>query len=110
MRLSNYEKETLILYNQEETAASVFTYDPKLIEKLERLAEKYPRKIIFVSRNSEGAVTYKIPKKNVQVREPFSDERRDKMRRIAKERHYSPPVRKNEKQKNGAQKSAGRKL
>ncbi len=94
MKLSNYEKETIILYNQEETAASVFTYDPKLIEKLERLAKKYPRKIIFVSRNADGAVTYNVPKKNIQVREPYSDELRDKLRRIAKEGNYSPPGRK----------------
>ncbi len=94
MKLSNYEKETIILYNQEETAASVFTYDPKLIEKLERLAEKYPRKIIFVSRNPDGAVTYNVPKKNILVREPYSDEGRDKLRRIAKEGNHSPPGRK----------------
>ncbi len=94
MKLSNYEKETIILYNQEETAASVFTYDPKLINKLERLAEKYPRKIIFVSRNADGAVTYNVPKRNIQVREPYSDEGRNKLRRIAKEGNYFPPGRK----------------
>ena len=45
MKLSPYEQETIILYNQGEAAADVETYDPKLLEKLNRLAEKYPEQI-----------------------------------------------------------------
>ena len=43
MKLSLYEQETIILYNQAEAAAEVYTHDPRLLEKLRRLAEKYPR-------------------------------------------------------------------
>lgn len=42
MKLSLYEQETIILYNQAEATAEVYTHDPKLLEKLRRLAEKYP--------------------------------------------------------------------
>ena len=42
MKLSLYEQETIILYNQAEAAAEVYTHDPRLLEKLRRLAEKYP--------------------------------------------------------------------
>ena len=42
MKLSLYEQDTIILYNQAETTAEVYTHDPKLLGKLRRLAEKYP--------------------------------------------------------------------
>ena len=38
MKLSLYEQETIILYNQAEAAAEVYTHDPRLLEKLRRLA------------------------------------------------------------------------
>ena len=34
MKLSLYEQETIILYNQAEATAEVYTHDPKLLEKL----------------------------------------------------------------------------
>lgn len=46
MKLSLYEQETIILYNQAEAAAEVYTHDPRLLEKLRRLAEKYPDQIV----------------------------------------------------------------
>ena len=33
MKLSLYEQETIILYNQAETTAEVYTHDPKLLGK-----------------------------------------------------------------------------
>ena len=42
MKLSLYEQETIILYNQAEATAEVYTHDLRLLEKLRRLAEKYP--------------------------------------------------------------------
>ena len=38
--LSKYEQETVILYNQAEQTADVYTHDPKLLEKLKRLTER----------------------------------------------------------------------
>lgn len=32
MKLSLYEQETIILYNQAEATAEVYTHDPKLLE------------------------------------------------------------------------------
>jgi len=46
MKLSLYEQETIILYNQAEATAEVYTHDPRLLEKLRRLAEKYPDQIV----------------------------------------------------------------
>ena len=45
MKLSLYEQETIILYNQAEATAEVYSHDPRLLEKLRRLAEKYPDQI-----------------------------------------------------------------
>ena len=52
MKLSLYEQETIILYNQAEATAEVYTHDPKLLEKLRRLAEKYPDQIVKKDRQT----------------------------------------------------------
>lgn len=88
MKLSLYEQETIILYNQAETTAEVYTHDPKLLEKLSRLAEKYPSQI---SRKDEHS--YTVPKRCILVREPFSEERRAAARERAKAGGYMPPRR-----------------
>lgn len=52
MKLSLYEQETIILYNQGEADAEVYTHDPRLLEKLRRLAEKYPDQIVKKDRQT----------------------------------------------------------
>lgn len=88
MKLSLYEQETIILYNQAETTAEVYTHDPKLLEKLSRLAGKYSSQI---SRKDEHS--YTVPKRCVLVREPFSEERRAAAQERAKAGGYKPPHR-----------------
>lgn len=89
MKLSPYEQETIILYNQGEAAADVETYDPKLLEKLNRLVEKYPEQI-----QKTGERRFLVPKRCVSVREPYSTERRKAASERAKAAGYKPPVRK----------------
>ena len=79
MKLSKYEQETIILYNQAELNASVYTHDPKLLEKLARLSEKYPKQI-----QPDGPNRYVVPKGCVLVREPYSEERRAAAKERAK--------------------------
>lgn len=45
MKLSLYEQETIILYNQADTTAEVYTHDRKLMEKLTRLSQKHPEQV-----------------------------------------------------------------
>ena len=71
MKLSLYEQETIILYNQAEATAEVYTHDSRLLEKLRRLAEKYPDQIVKKDRQ-----TFTVPKRCVSVREPYSNQRR----------------------------------
>ncbi len=86
MNLSKLEQETILLYNQAEPTADVYTHDPKLIEKLTRLAEKYPDQIL---RRDEHRFT--VPKRCVSVREPYSEERRKAASDRAKIAGYMPP-------------------
>ena len=83
-----YEQETIILYNQAEAAAEVYTHDPRLLEKLRRLAEKYPDQIVKKDRQ-----TFLVPKRCVSVREPYSAERRKAASERAKAAGYRPPGR-----------------
>lgn len=88
MRLSRYEQETVINYNQAEQTASVYTLDPKLLKKLARLAEKYPEQI-----RQERENTYTVPKACVLIREPYSEQRRAAARERAKTAGIRPPDR-----------------
>ena len=88
MKMSKYEQETIILYNQAELTASVYTHDPKLLEKLARLSEKYPQQI-----QPDGPNRYIVPKGCVLVREPYSEKRRAAANVLAKLVGLKPPIR-----------------
>ena len=93
MKLSKLEQESIILYNEEESTASIYTHDPKLKRKLKRLAEKYPDKVYPDRAVHAGAVSYAVPKSCVSIREPFSAERRRAASERAKNAGYTPPAR-----------------
>lgn len=86
MKLSLLEQETILLYNQAEATADVYTHDPKLIQKLERLAEKYPEQIM-----KKDDLHYIVPKRCVSVREPYSANRRKAASERARAAGYMPP-------------------
>lgn len=89
MKLTPIERETIILYNQAEATAEVYTHDPKLVDKLRRIAEKHPDQVVKKDRQ-----TYIVPKRCVSVREPYSAERRKAASERAKATGYRPPTRK----------------
>jgi len=93
MKLSPEERETIILYNEAEDTASVYTHDPKLMEKLKRLHKKHPDKVYPERKERPGAVSYLVPKRCVGVREPYSDERRRADSERAKKAGIAPPKR-----------------
>lgn len=88
MKLTLQEQETIILYNQAESVAEIYTHDPKLLTKLERLAEKCPQQV-----TRKNALTFLVPKKCVQVREPYDELRRAAARERALAGGYRPPKR-----------------
>lgn len=79
MKLSKYEQETIIHYNEEEKTASVYTMNTSLTNKLAKLAEEYPDECMRTVTQQDGeGVTYIVPKKWVKVRPPrkMSEEQR----------------------------------
>lgn len=86
MKLSLLEQESILLYNQAEATADVYTHDPKLIAKLTRLAEKYPDQII-----KKDELHFTVPKRCVSIREPYSEERRKAASERAKASGCLPP-------------------
>jgi hypothetical protein len=93
VNLSSYEKETIILYNQEEKTANVYTHDPKLIAKLRRLAHKYPEQIFEARKEPRGAADYTVPKSCVILHEPYSEALRKAASERAKKAGFKPPSR-----------------
>ena len=87
MKLSLYEQETIILYNQAEATAEVYSHDPRLLEKLRRLAEKYPDQIVKKDRQ-----TFTVPKRCVSVRSRTAPSAARPPAKRAKAAGYRPPV------------------
>ena len=94
MKLTPAERETIILFNDADSTANVYTHDHKLIEKLQRLHEKYPDQIFPDRKTRAGAVSYTVPKCCVSIRSPYSEERRKADSERAKKAGIVPPGRK----------------
>lgn len=85
-RLTKYEKETIILTNEEDDFWNVFTYNKGLQRRFMSFAEQYPENCRFKSWNNEGGMTFEIDKGRMSVRltAPYSEERRKASREYAK--------------------------
>ena len=92
MRLSKYEEETSVLFNEEEAEAMVYTHNARLKAQLRQMAEEYPQDCVFCFRNREGGESYRISKKLVRIRKPYSEERRKRDREIALAQGRRPPT------------------
>lgn len=70
MKLSTYERETIILFNETSEPAEVFTYNKRMIRKLERLVNKFPDEFRLKSDNGNGGMTYIVPKNRILISTP----------------------------------------
>lgn len=61
IKLSKYEKETILLTSEGDNTWDMFTYNKALQKKLQSFSTECPEKCRLASRNSEGAVTFVIP-------------------------------------------------
>ena len=87
MRLSRYEQETIITFNEEEKTAGVYTHNKALIRKLEQLTHDRPDECRLEKVSHEGqAVDYIIPKSWVKINPTriLSEEQRTAMAERAK--------------------------
>ena len=70
MKLSKLEKETIILANEAEPLASIYTYNPALKKRLLALCQSHPEQVRQTAANSLGGLTVELPKKWVKVSPP----------------------------------------
>lgn len=87
MNLTNYERETILNFNEGENTASVYTHSRALRRKLDKLSADRPEECRLVKTSHGGEATeYCIPKKWVKISPPrqISQAQREKMRERAK--------------------------
>ncbi|MCM1224953.1 MAG: molecular chaperone, partial [Lachnospiraceae bacterium] len=58
MKLSKYEKETIVNFNEGEAEASIYTFNADLKRRLAEFARKYPLLCRLERATPEGSVTY----------------------------------------------------
>lgn len=66
MKLSKIEQEPVILFNEAEDTATVYTHNKALQNRLDRFCICDPRYSLV--QRGERAATYKVPKKSIRVR------------------------------------------
>mgnify|MGYP001533242312 CR=1 FL=1 len=79
-KLSKYEKETIINWNEAENLASVYTFNASLKRRLADFSRKYPLLCRLERSTPEGSVTYVLDKSRLSIRlvPPYSEERKVK--------------------------------
>lgn len=89
-KLSKYEKETIINWNEAENTASIYTFNADLKRRLTEFSRKYPQLCWLERSTTEGSVTYVIEKSRLSVRlvPPYSEERLAAAREYAKEHGF----------------------
>ena len=60
-KLSKYEKETIINWNEAENLASIYTFNASLKRRLADFSRKYPLLCRLERSTPEGSVTYESP-------------------------------------------------
>lgn len=64
------KQETIILFNESESAATVYTYNTGLQNTLNSLCQSHPEQVTQTGDNGYGGLTYSLPKKWVKIAPP----------------------------------------
>lgn len=83
-KLTKAEQETIISFDEEMDTASVYTYDSRLRKKLIELSKRFPEQFVLERKEAQGLVVYRIPKRCVGIRPPYSEKRREQQKMEAK--------------------------
>ena len=86
-KLTKLEKESIILFNEEEDIATIYTFNTKLKNRLATFAKKYPELCRLTVEDREfGSEEYEIRKSRISIRlvPPYSAERRKAASEYAK--------------------------
>ena len=65
--LTNYERETIITFNEAEADCEVYTYNQKLIRKLTERCESHPNLYRMVAEDQFGGYTFRFPKSKLRM-------------------------------------------
>ena len=93
MRLTKYEKETIILTSEGDNTYSVYTFNAALKRRLADFAKKYPEHCRLESDDKRiGSQSFVIDKGRLSIRltAPYSDARREAARNRAKRDGFQP--------------------
>ena len=90
-KLSKYEKETIILFNEGEDTASIYTYNAGLKKRLAAFSRKYPDLCRLERTHTQGGVSYILDKSRLSIRlqPPYSEERRKKASEYARQNGFN---------------------
>ena len=90
-KLTKYEKETIVLFNEAEDTASIYTYNAGLKKRLAAFSKKYPDLCHLEKSSDLGGVTYVMDKSRLSIRflPPYSEERRRKASEYARQNGFN---------------------
>lgn len=70
------EQETIISWDNELSTATVYTFDQRIAGKLKELSAVYPDQFELLEKGPQRSVTYRVPKRCVNIRPPYSEKHR----------------------------------
>lgn len=70
MKLSNYEKETIINYSEGDKTASIYTHNEALKIRLIDICRENPVKARQTGDNHYGGLTFELPKRWIKISPP----------------------------------------
>ena len=89
--MEKIERETIILFNEAEETAEVYTCTRKLKNRLKQLRSDNPTEVYKIYEDRYGFERYVIPKEIVSLRKPTSEKTRRILREKAQKRVYAKP-------------------
>ena len=90
-KLAEYEKETIILFNEGEDTAHIQTYNAKSRNRLSAFSEKHADLCRLDKTYEQDGVSYVLDKSRLSIRLqlPYSEERRQKASENAKQNGFN---------------------
>ncbi len=67
MKRSLAELQTIILFNESDRKACVYTHNEQLLRRLKAMHREHPEQVYVEKREHSGAVRYAVPKEWVTV-------------------------------------------
>lgn len=92
MHLTKAERETIILFSEADSTATVYTFNTKLKNKLKRLSQEYPEAVQLVRQDEVGSVIYSVPKNLITVRVPVSEKQKQLARSNAQKYGFGEKI------------------